>query len=855
MTAAKKSQISGTIILIITIFSLSFPAYAKYGGGTGEPNDPYLIYTAEQLNTIGLNQEDADKHFKLMADIDLSAYKGDSFNRIGFYDPPEFAPDWHPPFEGVFDGNNHTISNFTYVVDVNEPLEENGIWGDEYVGFFGRVSGQQAQIKNLGLIDPNIYPAATCTERVRTVGAIAGRLSEGSITNCSVEGGRISADFTVGGLVGSNLEGTISNCHTTCNVTRAKDRWLRPLEVTFNSTGYSFGGLVGSSRGWIYNCHATGSVQAAGTAGGLVGFSDSDWWNPDSEIGVISDSYATGDVTGDKNIGGLAGENSGRIDRCFAVGNVSGSDYTGGLVGNMIMEEGSISYSYSIANVSGNEQVGGLVGYSNGSIRQSYAISEVLGTVYVGGLVGWNGFGTIHNSYSWGCVTGSENVGALTGRNGGGSIYYCYAVNAVSGSENVGGLLGGNVSGTVSSCFWNIETSGLPDMCGFQGSSANGCDNTYGKTTIEMQTAGTFMDAGWDFVDETTNGTEDIWKITEGLSYPQLWWEKYGGGTGEPNDPYLIYTAEHMNAIGAESYDWDKHFKLMADIDMSGFPFDKAVIAPDLDEATEDFEGIPFSGEFDGNNHRILNLIIDTQGNDRNYLGLFGSIAADGIVVNLGMETVKIVGCGNRVYYPIVEFTGSFGGLCGINSGRIYSCWVNGSVTGGNYSEDIGGLCGCNKTRGSITYCYATGCAEGGAGSGGIGGLCGSNEGNINNCWTNSSVIGRNSLGGLCGYLDGGNIENSYSTGLVKGTAEYLGGLCGEVNWGTISNCFWDMETSGLLTSNGGIGKTTTEMQTASTFLDAGWDFVDEMYNGADDIWWILEGQDYPRLWWEAAEQ
>jgi hypothetical protein len=30
---------------------------------------------------------------------------------------------------------------------------------------------------------------------------------------------------------------------------------------------------------------------------------------------------------------------------------------------------------------------------------------------------------------------------------------------------------------------------------------------------------------------------------------------------------------------------------------------------------------------------------------------------------------------------------------------------------------------------------------------------------------------------------------------------------------------------------------------------------VDEMYNGADDIWWILEGQDYPRLWWEAAEQ
>jgi hypothetical protein len=40
-----------------------------------------------------------------------------------------------------------------------------------------------------------------------------------------------------------------------------------------------------------------------------------------------------------------------------------------------------------------------------------------------------------------------------------------------------------------------------------------------------MQTASTFLDAGWDFVGETANGTEDIWKIAEGLDYPRLWWE------------------------------------------------------------------------------------------------------------------------------------------------------------------------------------------------------------------------------------------------------------------------------------------------------------------------------------------
>ena len=40
-------------------------------------------------------------------------------------------------------------------------------------------------------------------------------------------------------------------------------------------------------------------------------------------------------------------------------------------------------------------------------------------------------------------------------------------------------------------------------------------------------------------------------------------------------------------------------------------------------------------------------------------------------------------------------------------------------------------------------------------------------------------------------------------------------------------------------------------MQSAGTFLEAGWDFLGERANGTEDIWWILEGQDYPRLWWE----
>ena len=77
----------------------------------------------------------------------------------------------------------------------------------------------------------------------------------------------------------------------------------------------------------------------------------------------------------------------------------------------------------------------------------------------------------------------------------------------------VGGLAALDFS-TVSASFWDIETSG-------QASSAAGI----GKTTANMKKGSTFTSAGWDFVGETVNGTQDIWRINENQDYPRLNWE------------------------------------------------------------------------------------------------------------------------------------------------------------------------------------------------------------------------------------------------------------------------------------------------------------------------------------------
>jgi hypothetical protein len=45
--------------------------------------------------------------------------------------------------------------------------------------------------------------------------------------------------------------------------------------------------------------------------------------------------------------------------------------------------------------------------------------------------------------------------------------------------------------------------------------------------TADMQTEGTFTDAGWDFTGETANGTEDMWTIYSfGGNYPRFLWEQ-----------------------------------------------------------------------------------------------------------------------------------------------------------------------------------------------------------------------------------------------------------------------------------------------------------------------------------------
>jgi len=134
-----------------------------------------------------------------------------------------------------------------------------------------------------------------------------------------------------------------------------------------------------------------------------------------------------------------------------------------------------------------------------------------------------------------------------------------------------------------------------------------------------------------------------------------------------------------------------------------------------------------------------------------------------------------------------------------------------------------------------------------------VGGLVGDNQGTVSDSYSVGSVTGEWYVGGLVGDNDSsGIVSNSYAGGSVAGYS-FVGGLVGS-NWGTVSNSFWDTDTSGANESDGGTGKTTTEMNDIATFSSAGWNIIAVASDQTDPayIWNIVTDETYPFLSWQS---
>lgn len=324
----KKSLLLIAVMLVITtvinLFAgmISVGAEPVYESGTGSEEDPYIISTKAQLQSLqGVALK--DKHIKLGADIDLS----ESGTQTAWTPLTSFE-------NGSFDGNGKTISGFKITA-------VSGTAGQ--TSFFGKVMGT-AVIKNLKIDNATIQP----TEYIKDVGFIAGQLG-GNAKIVSV-------------IVGENTS-IIANFDTSTTEKLASQmRW---------------GGLVGyQGQNYVQYCEFHGTISATvdhketATIGGIVGHTDGS-----VEYCVNYGNVSIGKATVEGTFaGGIAGSvapwTDGRnISNCINKGTVSASgekSCAGGILGGVHGEgkKYNLNGNINLGTVSANN-AGQITSYVN----------------------------------------------------------------------------------------------------------------------------------------------------------------------------------------------------------------------------------------------------------------------------------------------------------------------------------------------------------------------------------------------------------------------------------------------------------------------------------------------------------
>ncbi|MEN6307421.1 MAG: GLUG motif-containing protein [Anaerohalosphaeraceae bacterium] len=364
----------------------------------------------------------------------------------------------------------------------------------------------------------------------------------------------------------------------------------------------------------------------------------------------------------------------------------------------------------------------------------------------------------------------------------------------------------------------------------------------------------------------------------------------FSGGTGSSGDPYLVSTAAELNSIGSSTTYWASYFKLIANIDMSGYTGTSYNIIGST--------STHFTGGFNGNGYIISNLTYT--GTGVSYVGMFG-YTENAYIQNIQLTNINIsssngsniggligyqyygtttINCytsgsvsggtavgglvGNQYgnsadiitnCYSTASVSGTssrIGGLVGIASGTVRYSYSTGTVTSNSGTTAyIGGFIG-DQYYAIVNECYATGTVNVSSTSWAVGGLTGNqNYSTMSNCYCTGTVNGGTGnfyVGGLIGWQSESTNTNCYSVGYINSSAGC--GLIGHFYSGTITACFWDTTTS-LKTDgvgnqdpdpSGAMGRTTAQMKMTSTVTSYCWDF-------ATPVWVMpVEEFSYPLL-------
>lgn len=284
-------------------------------------------------------------------------------------------------------------------------------------------------------------------------------------------------------------------------VENASIRNLALVNIMINGK-LNVGGISGVANGnsEVSACHVSGDISGDRQIGGLVGYL---FTTDNGAPGFITDSSFAGNISSTQDgssIGGLVGFTwYGQIRNSSASGSITVNNSLAANIGGLLGYGyyGTISGSQAGISISVQNQgsgIGGLLGNGPVNIEKSYATGDIItgnDSTGVGGLMGAGRYGYVSESYATGDVTAGDhasNIGGFVGQLSYGTISNCYASGSVNVGDNASkiGSFAGTNSGTITRSYTSsILTVGnnASQIAGFAASNTGTIEKTYWDKT------------------------------------------------------------------------------------------------------------------------------------------------------------------------------------------------------------------------------------------------------------------------------------------------------------------------------------------------------------------------------------
>ncbi|HBK28297.1 MAG TPA: hypothetical protein DDY92_07250, partial [Dialister sp.] len=586
----------------------------------------------------------------------------------------------------------------------------------------GGLAGKNTnENKEMGIFNAQTNSAVTTdgSTTAQLLGGIVGE-NNGHISNVSAHGvtGKEGKTKTAGGIVGKNtgaMEEVYNNSviHGSDGIggiagenTGSISNIANAVEIIGDAGSENVGGLVGNQQsGTISDGRNTGTISGGENVGGMVGTNGKDSMLKNLENGSVAQ------ITGVRNVGGIAGNNVGTISAenqstLMNKGEIYGWENVGGIAGknsgtienvnsdiylHIIGKDEKDQLQGSMTGISATAQYfGGVTGENVGIITNATnsATVDAAEATYVGGIVGRNAEDKANNKVGQLLGMGNSNQGKVIGKNYVGGVIGKNEVK-IKGEDGVDSEGHSKNVGVTNSGMVIATAGGAGGIIG-----ENDADISFAQMTNQGEVHGNASVVG----SKDENGTGGIIGVNKGTIQNSSMMNTLNGKvTGISNVGGLIGINHGTVTGGRDSNDGYYQHQIYNN---------GTIQAGSYDETTG---------------------TLNSEGRDsKNIGGLIGS--------NTGNLTAG--------YNTGVIFAGSstnVGGVAGTNSGTIDQVFTNVMTENGQNqtitgASNVGGIVGNNANGATISNAYtAQGTTVNGTTNFGL--IAGTNEGTISNVY------------------------------------------------------------------------------------------------------------------------